>query len=207
MLSKAEIDRKFAARAANAENLLPARLQTEAGQAGGGMSPAEILRDIQERQNAGVITQAMPGPQAWGDYELPLPGTSQAQHDRAVKGDPVTPQHSAAEAGQAADEARGGEDAKRRRRERIQHEADPVDPYLHEAPEVAYADLPKAYDQAVNVPEGYPPMRPVHAEQFRQERVTPGQPMPVPREALAAGLITRPALADGHARVRAPEVR
>ena len=31
-----------------------------------GMSPMEILRDLQERRAASVITAAMPGPQAWG---------------------------------------------------------------------------------------------------------------------------------------------
>lgn len=106
MLTRAEIDRKFAAQAAavKAANLLPARLQAEADSE---KTPAQIMRDIQEQQNACVITQAMPGPQAWGDYELPLPGTSQARQDRAVKGDAVTPQHSAAEGAMEADDGEG----------------------------------------------------------------------------------------------------
>jgi len=116
---------------------------------------------------------------------------------------PPTPGHSAAE---GAVEAGTGEDAKRRHRERIQHEVDPVDPYLHDAPEVAHADLPKAYDQAVDVPEGYPPLRPVHAEQFRRAPATaPGRPVPVPSSAMADGMVTRPPLSDGHARSCAPE--
>lgn len=205
MLSNAEIDRKFAARAAalKAENLLPARLQAEAEQAGGGRSPAEILRDIQERQNAGVITQAMPGPEAWGDYETPAPGTSQAQQDQAVKGDAVTPQHAAAQAAQAADEA--GPDEAERRRQRVQHLADPYPADLPEVDEVDLAEVGKRYNQAYDTPAGYPAMRPVRAEQFRQGRVTPGQPMPVPRETLAPGMVTRPALSDGHARTSAPD--
>jgi len=52
-----------------------------------------------------------------------------------------------------AQEAEDGEDAKRRRRERVQHE---VDPYLHEAPKVDHADLGKRFSQAGSVPDGYP---------------------------------------------------
>jgi len=114
----------------------------------------------------------------------------------------------------AAGEAQGGEDAKQRRRERVQHE---VDPYLHEAPEVDCVDVPKAYNQAVDVPEGYPPLRPVHAEQFRRGPVTadhaayspgyaaPGRPVPVPAAALAPGMASRPLPADGRAAPCAPE--
>jgi hypothetical protein len=132
----------------------------------------------------------------------------------ALKAEAVTPQHSAAE---AAVDAEDVEDAKRRRRERIQHEVDPVDPYLHDAPEAAHADLPKAYDQAVDVPEGYPPLRPVHAEQFRKRPVTashaayspgygpPGRAVPVPSATLAPGMVTRPLLAGGQSRPCAPE--
>lgn len=133
----------------------------------------------------------------------------------ALKGDVpagLTPQHSAAEAAVDAD---GDEDAERLRR-RIQHEADP---YLHEddLPEVAHADLPKAFDQAVNVPEGYPPMRPVHAEDFRRAPATaghaayspgykqPGRAVPVPSAALTPGMVARPLLTDGRSRPCAPE--
>jgi len=119
---------------------------------------------------------------------------------QALKAEALTPQHSAAE---AAVSAEGDEGAKRSLRERIQHEADP---YLHEddLPEVAQADLPKAFDQAVNVPEGYPPMRPVRAEDFRRGPLTghaaygagyePGRPVSIPAEALSPGTATSPAL-------------
>lgn len=128
---------------------------------------------------------------------------------QALKAEALTPQHSAAEAAQEADEAG-------RRRDRIQHEADP---YLHEddLPEVAHVDLPKAFNQAVDVPEGYPPMRPVNAEDFRRRPATtghaaysagyevPGQAVPVPSATLAPGMATRPLLTDGQSRPCAPE--
>jgi hypothetical protein len=131
---------------------------------------------------------------------------------QALMAEALTPQHSAAEAAQGADEAGDA----RRRRERIQHEADP---YLHEddLPEVAHVDLPKAFDQAVNIPEGYPPLRPVHAEQFRRRPVAaghaadspgygaPGQAVPIPSATLAPGMISRPLLTDGQSRPCAPE--
>lgn len=131
---------------------------------------------------------------------------------QALKAEALTPQHSAAEAAQEADEAGRAE----RRRQRVQHEADP---YLHEAdlPEVAHADLPKAFNQAVDVPEGYPPMRPVHAEQFRRGPVAagheanspgyapPGHAVPIPSATLAPGMATRPLLTDGQSRPCAPE--
>ena len=135
----------------------------------------------------------------------------------ALKAEALTPAHAAAE---GAVEAEDGEDAKRRRRERIQHEVDPVDPggpYLHEVPEIAHADVPKAFNQAVDVPEGYPPLRPVHAEQFRRGPATeghaayspgygaPGQAVPVPSATLAPGMVTRPLLTDGQSRPCAPE--
>lgn len=110
----------------------------------------------------------------------------------ALKSEGLTSQHSAAE---AAVDAEDDDDAKRRRREHIQHE---VDPYLHEAPGVAHADLGKAYDQAVDVPEGYPPLRPVHAEQFRRGR-SRGEP---PRLRAArpgrARSLSDPRAGDGH---------
>ena len=83
--------------------------------------------------------------------------------------------------------------------------------------ELDCAELGKRYSQAVDVAEGYPAMRPVHAEQFRRGPATaghaanspaygpPGQAMPVPSATLAAGLITRPLLTDGQARPCAPE--
>ena len=132
---------------------------------------------------------------------------------RVLKTGTVTPLHSAAEAGL---DAEGTDDAEVRR-DRVQHEADP---YLHEAPRVAevdLAELDKAYRQAFDTPSGYPPMRPVDAEQFRRPLVTagheanspgyapPGQAVPVPSATLAPGMITRPLLADGQSRPCAPE--
>ncbi len=127
---------------------------------------------------------------------------------QALKAEALTPQHSAAEAGM------DDEETARRRRDRVQHEADP---YLHEEdlPEVAHADLPKAFDQAVDVPSGYPAMRPVCAEEFRRGPLTagqeaysagygPGQAFPVPSATLAPGMITRPVLTDGQSRPAAP---
>ena len=126
---------------------------------------------------------------------------------------PPTPGHSAAEGAVDAD---NGEDAKRRRRERVQHE---VDPYLHEAPEVDCVDLAelgKRYRQAMDVPTGYPPLRQVSAEDFRRAPATaghaayspgyetPGRPVPVPTATLAPGMVTRPLLTDGQSRPCAP---
>jgi hypothetical protein len=110
-----------------------------------------------------------------------------------------------------ADEAGGAE----RRRRRVQHDADPYP--VEGLPEVAHADFPKAYDQAVDVPVGYPPLRPVHAEQFRRRPVAvghaadspgygpPGQAVPVPTSAPTPGMISRPLLTDGRSRPCAPE--
>src|SRR6266567_4622668 len=116
----------------------------------------------------------------------------------ALKTGMPTPGHAAAEAGLAADEAgheAGHEDqarAARRRRERVQHEAEP---YPDEVPDVDRFDvgeLGKLHTQAVDVPEGYPPMRLVDAEQFRRGPAAaghaanspgyaaPGRPVPVP---------------------------
>jgi hypothetical protein len=126
----------------------------------------------------------------------------------------ATPAHSAAEA--EVSEAGGDEETAGRLRERIQHEADP---YLHEAPEVDCLDvseLGKFRTEAVDVPAGYPPMRPVTAEQFRRGPATaghaanspgyapPGRPVPVPSATLAPGMVTRPLLTDGRAAQCAP---
>jgi hypothetical protein len=218
MLSAWEAQRKFTAQEAArkaAENQVPAPLvpaaweaETQAERAGdpdAGKSPAEILRDLQERQVASVITATLPGPEAWGAYERPLPGGVQAHSVQAVKGGdvPLTPGHSAAE---GAMDAMNGQDhgevseAEQLRR-RVQHEVDPVD-----VPEVDVAELGKRYDQAFGVPSGYPAFRPVHAEQFRTGPATPGRPVPVPTATLNAAALTRPplGLADGHARPSVP---
>jgi hypothetical protein len=132
----------------------------------------------------------------------------------AVKaGVPVTPAHSTAEGAVEAED----DDAAERRRERVQHEADP---YLHEAPEVDCVDLAglgKFRGGAADTPEGYPSMRQVDAEAFRRPPATeghaaysaaygtPGQAAPVPAATLAPGMATRPLLADGQSRPCAPE--
>jgi hypothetical protein len=128
----------------------------------------------------------------------------------ALKAEALTPAHAAAE---GAVEAEGDEDAKRRRR-RVQHEAEP---YPIEVPEVDCADLGKRYREAFDTPDGYPPMRLVDAEQFRRGPATaghaadspgygpPGQAVPVPSVTLAPGMVTRPLLTDGRSRPCAPE--
>jgi hypothetical protein len=130
--------------------------------------------------------------------------------------EPPTPGHAAAEA--ANEYAADNEEAAQaeRRRRRIQHE---VDPYLHEAPEVASFDVGKMYRDALDMPEnpGYPAMRPVSAESFRRVPViageaacspgydTPGLAVPVPSATLSAAAIARPLLTDGQSRPCAPE--
>lgn len=125
----------------------------------------------------------------------------------------LTPQHAAAEAAQEAD----GTDAAEQRRRRVQHEADPYPVDVPEVAEVDLADLGKRFTQAVDTPGGYPPMRPVSAEDFRRRPATaghaayspgyeqPGRPVPVPPGALAPGMISRPLLTDGRARPNMPE--
>jgi hypothetical protein len=128
---------------------------------------------------------------------------------RALKAEALTPGHAAAEG------AMDDEETARRRRERVQHEADP---YLHEEdlPEVAQADLPKAFNQAFDTPAGYPSMRTVNAEQFRRGPIAdgeaayspaysqPGRAVPVPSATLAPGMATRPLLAEGRSRACVP---
>jgi hypothetical protein len=128
--------------------------------------------------------------------------------ERALKAEALTPQHSAAEAAVGAGD---DEDAKRRR-DRVRHEADPYPADVPEVAEVDLADLGKRFTQAADVPEGYPPMRPVHAEDFRRAPIAadhqanspgyapPGQAVPVPSATLSAGMITRPLLTDGQSR-------
>ena len=131
---------------------------------------------------------------------------------RALKAaEALTPAHAAAEAGMNADGTDGASEAERRR-DRVQHEADP---YLHEAPEVDHldcAEVAKRFNQAFDTPDGYPAMRPVAAEQFRRPPATaghgygpPGRPVPVPSATLTPGMITRPPLSDGRSRPSAPE--
>ena len=125
----------------------------------------------------------------------------------------LTPGHAAAEGALDADDEN---ERARRRRERVQHE---VDPYMHEAPEVASFDVGKMYRDGLDMPAnpGYPAMRPVSPEAFRRGPViageaaysagyaVPGRAVPVPSAILAPGMISRPLLTDGQARPCAPE--
>ena len=93
-------------------------------------------------------------------------------------------------------------------RRRIQHQAEPYPP---EAPEVAEADLGKRYNQAHDIPSGYPQPARVTAGDFRRGPITgdhaaysPGyspsaRPVPVPSATLSAAAITRPLMTDGRA--------
>ena len=104
----------------------------------------------------------------------------------------------------------------RRRREHVQHE---VDPYMHEAPEVAHLDVGKLYRQALDVPAhpDFPAPGPISPEAFRRGPVDageaayspgyapPGQAVPVPSATLTAAMITRPLLTDGQARPCTPD--
>lgn len=134
--------------------------------------------------------------------------------ERALKAEDLTPGHAAARAGLGIEDGETADEAERRRR-RVQHEADP---YLHEGdlPEVAHADLPKAFNQAFDTPDGYPPMHLVNAEEFRRPPIAdgraayspgygpPDRAVPVPSAPLAPGMISRPVLTDGRARLGVP---
>ena len=172
-------------------NLLPVRLQAEAERADGGRSPADILWDQQQRQNASLDIETMPGPEAWGDYELPLPGTPQARQDLTVKGDPLTPQHSACEGAEDAAEEAGPGEAERRR-QRVQHQAEP---YPAAAPEVAHADLGKLSDRAAKAYRDAPSIP------WRPGEPHPGVPDPglLARDAEPMTPSRHPLITDGHA--------
>jgi hypothetical protein len=131
----------------------------------------------------------------------------------ALKTGAPTPGHVAAEGavdGQEPDEAE-------QRRLRFQHLADPLAEPA-EVPEVAVADLDKAYrdGQAFQPPAGYPEPRRVSAEEFRRGPLAaghaaysaayeaPGRPVPVASEAMNAARISRPLMTDGRARPRPP---
>lgn len=139
---------------------------------------------------------------------------------------PPTPGHAAAEAalgcaevsaaGQYAGDADGSAEAQRRRA-RVQHEVDPFagDDDGRETDhmdEAALADLGKRFRGSADVadiPAGYPPFRPVSAEQFRDGPVTADHAsygagyraaprvVPVPQGTLSAAAITRPLMTDG----------
>jgi hypothetical protein len=138
-----------------------------------GLSPSEILRGLQERQVAGVVTARMPGPHGWAALELGLPGGPEGDPGRALKGG-LTPQHSAAEA--ALDVPDDDEDQAEEARRRVQHEADP---YPADAPEV-HDGLGKAYRDAVPGPGNFPVPSPVDMTGFQRPPLTAGQPAASP---------------------------
>jgi hypothetical protein len=104
------------------------------------------------------------------------------------------------------------EDQAEEARRRVEHEADP---YLHEAPEVAEADLGKRFSQAFDVPSGYPAPGRVDPEAFRRGPIVAGEaaygvgyassarPMPVPSATLSAAAVSRPLMTDGQSRASA----
>ena len=134
-----------------------------------------------------------------------------AERAAAVKAEvpaSLTPRHSAAEAAVNAEDDKEAE----RRRERVQHLAEP---YPVEVPEVDCADLGKRYREAFDTPDGYPPMHLVRAEEFRRAPIAadhaanspgyapPGRAVPVPSATISAGMIARPLLTDGRSRPEA----
>ena len=137
------------------------------------------------------------------------------QRARILKAEALTPQHAAAEAAMGAcdDEEDQAEEAEEVRR-RVQHEADP---YLHDAPEVAHADLGKRFDQAYDTPAGYPQMGAVSPETFRRGPIVTGEAaygpgycpparrVPVPSATVSAAAIARPLMTGGQSRPCAPE--
>ena len=156
-----------------------------------GADPVEVLRGLQVRQVQGVITQPLPGPEAWADLELPLPGPGPG-HTRMLKGEPVTPQHAACEAAVGAED-RDEPDEAERRRLRVQHEADPYSEPA-EAPEVAHADLSKVHGGVYEPPASFPVPGPVCAAEFRRPLLaadhdarSPGYEPPRPSLALPEG--------------------
>lgn len=136
---------------------------------------------------------------------------------RALKAaEALTPAHAAAEAALDADGTECPDEAELRR-ERIQHLVDPYPPDLPEVDQLDCAEIGKRFNQAFDAPDGYPPLRPVNAEQFRRPPVAAGhvanspgydpprRAVPVPSATLAPGMISRPLLSDGQSRPCAPE--
>lgn len=148
----------------------------------------------------------------------------QQARERAFKArsqaEPPTPAHSVAEAAIGyADDTAENADAQRRR-SRVQHE---VEPYaggedVAHMDEAALADLGKRFRGAADVadiPTGYPPMRPVSAEMFRDGPITADHAsygadykpaprvVPVPSSVFSASAISRPLLTDGRYRYSA----
>jgi hypothetical protein len=123
----------------------------------------------------------------------------------------LTPAHAAAE---GAVEAAGEDEEARRRREHVQHEADPYPP---EAPEVDCADLGTRYGQAYDpTAAGYPAPAPVSPEQFRRAPLTTGEaaysagyepPGPMTSLAPECRVIARPLMQDGQPEVPMSAIR
>ena len=135
-----------------------------------GMTPSQILRELQEQQVAGVVTARMPGPHGWAALELGLPGGPADGPDQAVKGG-VTPLHSACEAG--VDSPDDEEDQADEARRRVQHLADPYSEPA-EAPDAAGVDLGKQHGGVYEVPVGYPVPALVNPADFRRPPLTGG---------------------------------
>jgi hypothetical protein len=121
--------------------------------------------------------------------------------EQALKAGTPTPGHAAAEAAVEAGDQEGAEEA-RRRRLRVQHEADPCTEPA-ELPEVTEADLGKRFTQAFdNNAAGYPPMTPPPSAEMFRRPLTRGQASPgadyeppsvsvhVPRGLIEAGAIS-----------------
>jgi hypothetical protein len=136
-----------------------------------GLTPTQILRELQQQQVTAVVTARLPGPHGWAALELGLPGGPPPGPDRAVKGG-VTPLHSACEAG--VDSPDDEEDQADEDRRRVQHLADPwSDPA--EAPEMA-----KQHPKVYAIPAGYPVPATADPADFRRPALTAGQPAPSP---------------------------
>jgi len=123
----------------------------------------------------------------------------------------LTPAHAAAE---GAVEAAVEDELARRRREHVQHEADPVPP---EAPEVAEVRLGKRFTQAYDPTEaGYPVPATISPDQFRRGPVTTGQasysagyepPLPMSSLAPESRLVARALMQDGQLEVPVSAIR
>ena len=100
---------------------------------------------------------------------------NQRIEQQARKAQAATPLHSAAEAAMDCD---GDEDQAEEVRRRAQHEADPCPV---DAPEVAHADLGKAYRDAVPGPADFLVPGRVSPEMFRQGPAVTGEAAYSPR--------------------------
>jgi len=132
--------------------------------------------------------------------------------ERALKAaQNLTPGHTLAEAAvEVADE----DDDARRRRERVQHEADP---YAGEFPALAGTGLGKRYTQAYDPAEaGYPVPASISPERFRRGPLTTGEaaysvgyepPGEMSSLAPESRLVARPLMGDGQLEVPMSAIR